>query len=210
MDKRLSSGELHFRGKVHKVQQLGSGHYSSVYRIMDTSSVVKAFHRTIIEQQRGDSQLERFMRNSLSQYLVLSRAFFPVVAIHSVTEAKGDIEQVIKDRCCIIEYVERGICLSNWAGKRIEELTEADQCILGQVRTIFERSIREQILLDLFPENLRVRASGQVVIADFIEEPEDDDDFLANMRQRLKAWVEPSIINFLLADLPKEFNPLYN
>jgi len=126
----------------------GKGTFSNVYEVEDNKDiVVKAFHG----ENTGFNQklLETYLENIMNNYESITKAGLPVGLIINLSS-------LMTDRCIVQQCIPDEI-----------EIGSKDQ--LEQIKPFFRISIQNQIVMDLQPQNFRVK-DGNVYLIDFVEE----------------------------------------
>jgi hypothetical protein len=112
--------------------------------------------------------LESLMGNSIANYYAAKDSGLKVATLYNVESAPDD-------HFFLQERIPHQIDVTN------EEH-------MKQVQHFFLTSLKNRIILDLLPPNLRVNKEGSVVLIDFVEEPDDGQESLIN--QALRMWAD--------------------
>jgi len=149
--------KITFQQKEFSVLYCNEGTFSKVYKIVDEKPVfasldnreiiVKAFHgeKMGFNQEKLDSYLSNIKYN----YEKVIQAKLPVGVIHNLSSLKTD-------RCVFQQYIP-------------DKLNVMSKSHLEQVKPFFKASTTNQIVMDLQPQNFRVK-DGKVYLIDFVEE----------------------------------------
>ncbi len=151
-----------FKYKVTCLAEGSNRSYFNVYTLEDNADpiisgvnnsdlVLKAFHGKN-NSGFGETLLSAYLRNVIENYYALKRAGLPVAEIYNADTALQD-----------------GYIIQQKVSGRIDPLN--DQHML-QVQNFFEISLRDNLVMDLLPQNFALE-NGQVILFDFVEEPDD-------------------------------------
>ena len=160
----------------YDVTYLAKGSYSNVYTLettpvqvipgVDNSTLVlKAFHGE--KSGFGERSLRGYLHNEIENYRAVIAAGLPVAQIYNVDTAKQDgyiIQQKISGKI---------------------DLMNGQQML--QVRRFFEISVGQGLIMDLMPQNFALE-NGQVVLFDFVEDPEDGIDIFN--KKAIETWLD--------------------
>lgn len=174
LNKSLADGEFEF-----DVTQYHKGSYSNVYKVhenrriiedVDNSEILfKAFHgeNTGFDQKK----LDGYLANEIANYNKIKNLELPVAKIYN-------LDQVTEKRYIIQEFIPDSIDLYSQAQSE-------------QIRAFFRASVENTIVMDLQPQNFRVK-NGNVYLVDFIEEIEADDYTIEEVhlfnKKAISAW----------------------
>lgn len=165
----LESGYLEHNGSWYEVKKLGQGTFSSAYilkpgqhplvaSVNNSDVVIKAFHGT--KTGFSENYLRKLRTHSYHNYLDVKRVGLPVAEI----------------------YFNNIYAIQKKISGRINPL-DADQ--LAQIKMFFTLSVKNNIIMDLQPANLRAE-NGRVALIDFME---DSDEILKPfLGMVLRAW----------------------
>lgn len=153
--------------KDKKVCECARGSYSAVYEVQDSPDLVlKAYHGNI-GVGFAEAALVKFMKKSLQNYKDIVTLNLPVAELINSETAIAD-----------------GFILQK---KIPHELDIQNPQHVEQASQFFSRSVKEQVAMDLQPQNLRVTDDNSVVLIDFIEEKDPVHVFIA---KACKAWTD--------------------
>ncbi len=160
----LSTGKFQIEMNVTKID---SGSYVSVYEISNFPGVVlKAFH----------GQNMRFNDERMTKFLVQMGKNYTDVALLGLPVAKVlNVNELVEQKYILQERIPHRIDRSN-------------QLQMLQVQKFLTASVKHNVMMDLQPQNLRVKEDGTVVLIDFVEEKAAVSLFIT---KACKAWIEP-------------------
>jgi hypothetical protein len=161
----------------YKVTYLAKGNYSNVYTLegneapiipgVDNSDLVlKAFHG----EQSGfvERKLRNFLRNEIENYRAAKAAQLPVGEIYNADTAEQD-----------------GYIIQRKVSGKVDALNAEQR---SQVSRFFDISVTKRIIFDLLLQNFALE-KGQVILIDFIEDPDDDDELDAYNKKIIENWL---------------------
>ncbi len=188
----LGNNEFKMHGQPIQVTYLAEGTYSSVYTLeknttpiilgVDNSTLVlKAFHGK--NAKFHDLSMAHTLQNAIDNYNAIVALELPVARIYNASTA-----------------VQDGYILQQKVSEKIDPLNPDH---VKQVRTFFEASVRQRVVMDLLPQNFAVE-NGMVVLIDFVEEPEDGIDIFNKKACELWIKLYKSLTREQIAAIMKE------
>ena len=179
---RLSTGKFQIEFNVNEID---SGSYATVYEIEHIPGVIlKAFHG--IKMGFKEKHLTDCLVQMQINYNDIVKLGLPVATVLNVS-------QLVEHKYILQERIPH-------------KLDRTNQAQMVQVQKFFALSIERQVMMDLQPQNLRVKDDGTVVLIDFVEE---EDDVAIFITKACKEWIAPcatreeaeKLLTFLTAGL---------
>lgn len=176
----------------YKVTYLGKGSYSIAWTLegnedpivpgVDNSDLVlKAFHGET--SGFGEKKLRTYLRNEIENYRAAKAARLPVAEIYNADTAEQD-----------------GYIIQRKVKGKVDPLN-ADQRL--QVSRFFDASFKKRIRMDIQLQNFCFE-NGQVILIDFIEDREDDEEDIEIDLFNKKVIEESWIRAYQKADITKD------
>ncbi len=178
----------------YKVTYLAKGSFSNVYTLegnenpivagVDNSELVlKAYHGE--NSGFAEGKLRAFLRNQIQNYRAAVAAGLPVAKIYNADTAEQD-----------------GYIIQQKISGKVDPL---DVQQLAQVSRFFDVAVKKELLMDIQAQNFALE-NNQVILVDFIEDPEDEDE----LHPFTKKVIEESWLNFYKnAGVTKEQAKIY-
>lgn len=159
----LSSGKFKIEVNVNAID---SGSYSTVYEISNWPGVVlKAFHGR--KMSFDEAHLTGLLIQMGLNYKEIVTLDLPVATVHN-------LDKLVTEKYVLQERIPHALDRTN-------------QLQMAQVQKFFAASITHDVMMDLQPQNFRVRDNGTVVLIDFVEEADDVSVFII---KACKEWIE--------------------
>ena len=177
-DFEVQHDKLNSNSFKYQTTYMAKGTFSSVYSLdrhptpiingrNNSELVLKAFHG---ENTRfNQTALSKYLKTSAQNYRDIVALQLPVAEICNIDTMRNDLFVIQR--------------------KIPDEVNCLDQDQLQQITAFFNASVKNNIIMDLQPQNFRVE-NGQVMLIDFVEEIDEDDDDQANMFnfKACEAW----------------------
>jgi hypothetical protein len=162
----------------YKVTYLAKGSFSNCYTLennidpiipgVDNSDLVlKAYHGE--NSGFGELKLRNFIKNAIENYHAAVNAGFPVATIYNAETALQD-----------------GYIIQRKISGKIDPFNAEQR---SQVSRFFDVSVKNRVIFDLQAQNFTLE-NGQVVLVDFIEDPDDDDALDAFNKKVIENWLK--------------------
>lgn len=164
----------------YKVTYLAKGSFSNVYTLEDNKDpiidginnselVLKAYHGE--NSGFSEKKLRAFLRNQIQNFHATVNAGLPVGVIYNAETAEQD-----------------GYIIQQKISGKIDPLNVEQ---LFQVSRFFDVADKQNLPMDLQEQNFALE-NGRVILIDFIEDPEDEDD----LQSFTKTVIETSWLKF--------------
>ncbi len=197
---QIARGKLERSGHTYKLvaNSDARGDYKQLYAISDEQPQlivgydnckvrIKALHEYCLNRSTPEVAQD-FWKKSCESQIGLQNLGFPVAQI---------LNSSLEDGYEIVVYICNAIDPNKWAGNMPIASLDTDLVfLLKQARDILTRAAKENLLLDLSPNNFRVNDDNELFIIDSFVEEDPLDSFLNDPNTTIQCWLKSALVNW--------------